>query len=251
MLLSVQVFAEMVKIETGGSDIKDKLVKVGAQNMGKARGYTPDYVMWILSDSNITADIVVYNEDWVESIYVWDNADLKRYMLSEYTEFNRLEAETKRLRVRSVIFDTETKSIQVEKISGTIHIEIGETNVIEKLKKVGASDLWNGLQVINLNGGQAGIPKNKVWGLSGTNNDYVQILAPDGRVTEILFWNVPVRYKSISGRNVQGFTYNADDKTLQIEEKKVAPPADQAERTGKPSLNITTKPTDPTQPNPK
>jgi len=237
VLLSTQVFAEIIKIETGESDIKDKLAKISPKQVWQVRD--PYYEAWSLSNSDTTAVVTMYKgEGWVEAISVWNNADLANCEASKYYE------EDRRRRVRSITFDTEKKSIQVEKISGTIHIEIGETNVIEKLKKVGARDLWRSLEVLPLP------EKNTVWGLSGTNNNFVRVWTLEGRVAAISFWTSPYENKIAELRNrrdAKSFTYNADDKTLQVEEKEAQVP----EATAKPNPNITTKPTDPTQPNPK
>ena len=231
ILITTPVFAGIVKIETGETDIKDKLAKIGATaNSGRP---SDEWRIWTLANSDNIIEITVYKENLVENIIAWNNADynLHRSMVVITREDADHKAEESgRHRVRSISFDTDTKSIQIEKFSGTIHIAVGDTDVIDKLKNAGAHDLWNtrALYFFDPATGKGKCtnegPKNVDWSLIGSNDTskYIRVgvATPEGRVSSISFWNSPMKnlvseYKD--RRYAQSFTYNADNKTLQVD----------------------------------
>jgi len=111
--------------------------------------------------------------------------------------------------------------ISTQLFADTIRVEIGEVDIINKLTKAGARDLWN---FFDLYPPSSTLPKHTVWGLSGSNNIAVEVWAPEGRVTNIYFWNYPNPYvndKSSRLKNrhdAQSFIYNIKNKTIQVVE---------------------------------
>jgi hypothetical protein len=219
IFISTQLFAEVIKIETGELAIKNKLLRIGAENVKLDNNYT----VWTLTSSDITVDFLVYKyqgniggqgPEWLAKISVWSNIDSARRLPWSFKD-----AEYRK--VRSISFDTDKKSIQVTKFHGTICIRIGDTDVTEKLKQVGARDLWNVISFYDTDMRRPGLG---YWGLSGSNSVstdiHVEVVAPEGRVSAISFWTAPYTNKSEIIKNrcaAQSLKYNAESKMLQVD----------------------------------
>jgi len=217
-LVQIEKYSGTITVAVGDTEVKGKLKNAGARDLWNTRalinlttgecGHEGEKdVNWSLTGSNDTSNYirveVLAPKGIVSTISYW-TAPI-RDLMSE--ERNRRYA-------RSFTYNPANKTLQVDKNTEMVKIDVGDTDVIDKLLKIGAKDIGH-LKAV------APQPaKNTVWALSDSSIN-VEIWLDKGQVAGIYFWDTAdVRAtkarEKIPPHYTRSLSYNTANKKIQV-----------------------------------